>query len=165
MNEKKLLVIFLTITFVLLFGGIFLVSRNTSTPTVSASENAKAETAGSASVEFGQVAYNGANVERTFTIKNTGTDVLKIYNIKTSCHCTTAYVKINGSDSPTFGMSTLSSWVGEIKPGNTAKVKAIFDPKYHGLQGVGPVARYISVETNDKNNSKLTFTLSGEVTK
>ena len=165
MNEKKLILIFLVVTVVLLFGGVFFIGNTTSTPVISASQNAKASMVGPNSIEFGQVNYNGDNVIKTFTVKNTGTDVLKIYNMKTSCHCTQAFATIDGNDSPNFGMNTLSSWVGEIKPGKTAKITANFDPKYHGLAGVGPITRYISAETNDSSNSKLTFTLIGTVTK
>lgn len=165
MNEKKFILIFLVVTIVLLFGGVFFIGNTTSTPVISSSQNARVLVVDPASVGFGQVNYNGNNVIKTFNIKNTGTDVLKIYNIKTSCHCTQAFATIDGNDSPNFGMNTLSSWIGEIKPGKAAKITANFDPKYHGLAGVGPITRYISVETNDSSNSKLTFTLTGTVTK
>ena len=42
---------------------------------------------------------------------------------------------------------------------------ATFDPAFHGPQGIGPVNRFVSVDTNDKNNSQLTFTVLGTIVK
>ena len=108
---------------------------------------------------------NKGNVTKSFAIKNTGTGILKIFNIKTSCHCTRAYITIEGVDSPSFGMSDLSSWVGEVVGGKEAKLTVVFDPAFHGPSGVGPINRFVSVETNDRANTKLTFTLTGVVIK
>lgn len=140
-------------------------TKTTNTPQISASQNAKAYVTEATSFDWGNIPMYKGNVLKTFTIKNTGTDTLKIYNIKTSCHCTKAYATINGIDSPRFGMSDLSSWAGEVPAGKEAKLTVVFDPAYHGLQGMGAVNRFVSVETNDKANPKLTFTLTGAVVK
>lgn len=165
MKDKQIIIGTVIATFIILSVGIVLVG-SLGTPQITATENAKAAILSQKSYDFGKVAYNGAKVQKTYIIKNSGTEILKLYNIKTSCHCTKAYATTpDGSESPYFGMSGVSSWVGEVSPGGQAKITAIFDPTYHGLQGAGPVIRYISVETNDKSNSKLTFTLAGIVTK
>ena len=98
-------------------------------------------------------------------LKNTGTDVLKLTKVKTSCHCTKAQVIINGNTSPSFGMNTVSPWVGEVAPGGEAQLNVVFDPAYHGPNSVGPITRYISVDTNDPSNPNLEFTLTATVTK
>lgn len=165
MNDKKIIISIIAVTVVILVGGVLVISANSSTSLVTASQNAKAYTVESTSFDWGKIQYNGGNVTKTFTIKNTGTDTLKIYNIKTSCHCTKAHLTINGKKSEDFGMSGVSSWVGDVATGKNAKLTVIFDPAYHGPGGLGPVSRFVSVETNDKGNPKLTFTLTGTVVK
>jgi len=165
MNEKKVIIMSVVLTIVLLFGGVFFLTKTTATPQISASQNAKAYVIDATSFDWGNIPmYKGLAI-KSFTIKNSGTDILKIFNIKTSCHCTKAYATINGVDSSRFGMSDLSSWIGEVAPGKEAKITAEFDPAYHGPTGVGPINRFVSVETNDKSNTKLTFTLTGNVVK
>jgi len=165
MNDKKLIIILIISTLALLFGGIFFLTKTTNTPQITTSQNAKAYVADPTSFDWGPIPMNKGNVTKVFTIKNTGTDTLKLFNIKTSCHCTKAYATINGSDSQSFGMDSLSSWVGEVSAGKDAKLTVVFDPAYHGPSGMGAVNRFVSVETNDKANAKLTFTLTGAVVK
>lgn len=164
-SEKKISLLIVLISVAILFGGIILVSGSpTSTPSVVASVNAKAS-ANTESFNWGNIPINGGYATKTFNIKNTGTETLKLFNIKTSCHCTKAHLTIEGRDSPDFGMSGISPYVGEVKPGNEAKLTVVFDPAFHGPQGTGPIERYVSVETNDQSRQKLTFTLSGVVVK
>lgn len=165
MSEKKVIIIMVISTVILLFGGIFFLTKTTSTSQITASQNARAYTVDPTSFDWGTIPMNKGNITKTFIIKNTGTDTLKLFNVKTSCHCTKAYVTINGNDSPSFGMDSLSSWTGEVPAGKEAKLTVVFDPAFHGPQGIGPINRFVSVETNDKANAKLTFTLTGTVVK
>lgn len=165
MNDKKVIIIGILSTIILLFGGIFFLTKTTGNPQIAASQNAKAYVLDPTSFDWGTIPMDKGNKIKAFTIKNTGTDTLKLYNIKTSCHCTTAFVTINGVDSPSFGMDNLSSWVGEVPKGSESKLTVVFDPAYHGPQGTGPMNRFVSVETNDKANTKLTFTVTGNVVK
>ncbi|MCL5073739.1 MAG: DUF1573 domain-containing protein [Actinobacteria bacterium] len=165
MTEKKIVIGIIIATLVILVGGIFLVSGNSSTSaTVTTSQNAKA-TVDNKSYDWGNIPFKGGNVSKTFIIKNTGSGTLKLSNIKTSCHCTKAQVKIGSTTSPSFGMNSVSSWVGDVPPGQEAQLEVIFDPAYHGPQGVGPITRLVSVETNDATNSKMEFSLTGTVIK
>lgn len=164
LGEKSIFLILLISTVVILFGGVFLVSSTTGTPQVTSSENARALVE-NASYDWGSIPINGGNVKKTFTIKNTGSSTLQLYNVKTSCHCTKAVVSVYGKDSPAFGMSGVSSWVGEVPSGKEAKLTVIFDPAFHGPNGAGPINRFVSVETNDKTNNKLSFSLTGTVVK
>lgn len=164
MNNKIIIGIVL-FTVSLLVGGIILLSGSGSTSaTITVSQNAKA-TVGQKNYDWGQINMKDGNVSKTFAIKNTGTDTLKLTNIKTSCHCTKAQVKINNTSSPFFGMNNVSSWIGEVVPGQEAQLEVVFDPAYHGPQGVGPINRLVAVETNDKNNSRIEFSLTGTVYK
>lgn len=165
MSDKKLTLILILLTIGVLFGGIYVLSATTNSAQVTVSQSAKAYVAESTSFDWGSIPMYKGYAQKVFTIKNTGTDILKLYNVKTSCHCTKAYITVNGTDSPSFGMDSLSSWVGEVPKGAEARLTVLFDPAYHGPQGTGPINRFVSVETNDKANTKLTFTLTGTVVK
>jgi hypothetical protein len=165
MSEKKIIIGVIVFTMLLLIGGVVLLSGGSSTSaTVTTSQNAKA-TVDQKNFDWGQINMKGGNVSKTFTIKNTGTDALKLTNIKTSCHCTKAQVKIGNNSSPYFGMNSVSPWIGEVPPGQEAQLEVIFDPAYHGPQGVGPINRLVAVETNDKSSSRIEFSLTGTVYK
>ena len=162
--EKKLIILTIVSTIIIVVAGSVWLSSS-SAPQISASQNAKAYVISPTSADWGQIPMYKGTVTKEFTLKNTGTDTLKLFNIKTSCHCTKAHMTIDSNDSPDFGMDSYSSWVGEVAPGKEAKLSVIFDPAYHGPQGVGPISRFVSVETNDKTNPKLTFTVTGTVFK
>ena len=166
MNDKKIIILMILSIVIILLGAIFIVGPGSSgTPSVSASNNAKAYTLDPTSFDWGIIDFNSDIATKEFKIKNKGTDVLKLYNIRTSCHCTKAQIVVEGDESPYFGMSGVSSWIGEVKPGKEARLIVKFDQRYHGPQGVGLINRFVSIETNDKGNPKLTFTLTGNVVK
>lgn len=165
MNNKKLIIGFIALTLLILGGGIFVLSSTSATPAkITASQNAKVEVP-EKTFDWGNIPYSGGNATKTFAIKNSGTDVLQLSGIKTSCTCTKAQVSIDGKTSPYFSMHSTSSWIGEVAPGKEAQLTVIFDPAFHGPTGVGPVERLISVETNDIQNPKLEFSLKGVVVK
>ena len=163
-GEKKTVIIFVLITALILVGGVFLLSKSGASASIAKSQNAKAGV-DQLNYDFGQVNMKDGNVSKTFTIRNTGTDVLKLTKIRTSCHCTKAQLKIGETLSPFFGMSSVSSWICEVPPGQEAKLEVIFDPAYHGPQGIGPINRLVAVETNDSARSRIEFSLTGIVVK
>jgi len=151
-------------TIVIMAGGIILVGiSNQNSLQVKTSNTAKAYVADPTSYDWGNIAYSGPKAKKSFTIKNTGTTILELYNISTSCHCTQAILTIDGQDSPEFRMGNISSYVGKVKPGDNATLTVIFDPAFHGPSGIGPINRFVEVETNDRSTPKLTFTLTGVV--
>ncbi len=165
MNDKKIIIGFVIFTLLILGGGIYILSQTTTSPAaVNLSQNAKASV-DQKTYDWGQIPYSGPDATKTFTIKNTGTDILKLTNIKTSCACTNAQLTIEGKISPKFGMHTTSSWVGEVPPGKEAQLIVVFDQDFHGPTGVGPIERLISVQTNDSSNPNLEFSLKGVVVK
>ena len=163
MNDKKIIIAGIILTFLLLSGGVLILS-NTIPSQISPSQNAKV-VIDQKTYDWGTILYNGGNATKTFVIKSTGTDTLKLSNIKTSCTCTKAQVTIEGKSSPDFSMHSTSSWVGEVSPGKEANLTVIFDPTFHGPTGIGPIERLVSVETNDSSNPKLEFSLKGTVVK
>ncbi len=165
MSNKKILIGFIVVTFLILGGGVFILSKTSIVGQVNGvSANAKF-LAPEKSFDWGQIALSGPDATKTFIIKNTGTDTLKLTNIKTSCACTKAQMVIDGKSSPFFGMHTPSSWVGEVLPGKEASLTVIFDPDFHGPSGIGAIERLISLETNDAENQKVEFSLKGVVFK
>ena len=159
---SKFLIGSIIATIVILFGGVFLVSKIGNTPQLEVAQEA------SLSIEetshtWGDIGINDGNVQKTFIIKNSGPGTLELANIATSCMCTTAQVIIDGKPSPHFGMHSKSGWVGEVSPNGEAELIVEFDPAFHGPSGVGQITRQINLETNDANQPKLTFNLTANV--
>lgn len=115
--------------------------------------------------DWGTIDYDGGMATKTFTIKNTSNSVLKLYDVQTSCMCTTAQLKTPQITSQKFKMHEASADIIAVNPGETAELIVEFDPAFHGPSGVGPVTRIITMSTNDTKNSTLTFNLMGNVIK
>lgn len=165
MNDKKIVIGLIVITLLVLGGGIFVLSSTSATPAkITASQNAKAEVP-ERTFDWGNITYSGEKATKTFTIKNSGSDALKLSGVKTSCTCTKAQISIDGKVSPYFSMHSTSGWAGEIPPGKEAKLLVIFDQAFHGPSGVGPIERLVSLNTNDVQNSTIEFSLRGVVVK
>lgn len=163
MDNKKIVIGFIIVTVLMLGIGIYVLSAGTPAP-VTLSQNARAEVP-EKTFEWGNIPINGGDATKTFTIKNIGSDVLKLTGVKTSCTCTKAQISIDGKTSPYFSMHATSSWVGEVPPGKEAQLTVIFDPAFHGPTGTGPVERLVSLKTNDTQNSNIEFSLKGVVVK
>lgn len=97
-----------------------------------------------------------------FKVKNGGKSPLVITSITTSCHCTTAVMKIPGkSDSPAFAMHSMDAWQGEIASGEGAVLEVIYEPAKMPVKG--PINRIIYLRTNDPNNPDPKFEINAEV--
>lgn len=113
--------------------------------------------------DIGDIEMTQGLVKRNYEVKNTGSGPLKITGIITSCHCTTAVLKVGDRISPSFGMESMSFWSQEILAGQTAFLEVTFDPNYHGDAGMGPVTRGIYISSNDPENKKVELLLSANV--
>ncbi|MBI2334554.1 DUF1573 domain-containing protein [Candidatus Daviesbacteria bacterium] len=166
MIDKKIIFGIMLITILILGGGMFLLSQTTSTKPQNAtlSQNVKIEVP-EKTFDWGEIKYSKGNATKTFVIKNIGSDLLKLYNVKTSCACTNANLTIDNKVSPEFGMHTQSAWVGELPVGKEAILTVIFDPTFHGPTALGPMERLISMQTNDLSSPTLEFKLTGNVVK
>jgi hypothetical protein len=86
---------------------------------------------------FGEVA-EGDKVEHVFKFKNTGSNPLKVNNVKPSCGCTTP------------------DWTkDEVAPGGEGFVKVEFDSK--GKRGVQKKSVTVTFENTDPKNKILSF--------
>lgn len=115
--------------------------------------------------DLGNISMAAGLVKKTFEIKNNGSGNLKIDDIQTSCHCTTAVLKIGDKKSPEFGMNGSGLWSQNISPDQMAYLEATFDPAYHGPQGIGSAVRAVYLSTNDPENKKVEVRLITNVTR
>lgn len=168
MSGNKLLVGIGLATVLFLVGAVFLLSKTSSQKADLAKIiGAKIETP-ETSFDFKDIPYGGGNAVHEFKVKNAGDKNLQIANLATSCACSKTYFKSAKGESQKFsmkGMSAPSDWTGVLSPGEEGQVVAIFDPTYHGPQGVGPISRVVSFETNDPDHPYVELNFSGTVVK
>lgn len=165
--DKRFLLIISLLTAVVLFGGVFLFSNSSGPASVEKTIGAQIQTFHK-DFDFKNIKYDGGKVTHAFPIKNNGYKDLTVANLSTSCMCTQVYLKKGEEKSPSFGMkghASVSDWKGVLKPKEEAEVVVVFDPVAHGPQGVGPVSRLVSFESNDPENPYVEFAFSGVVVK
>lgn len=115
-------------------------------------------------IDLGQVSIVKGEVEASFKIKNVGQSDLVISGLETSCGCTTAFLTVDGQNSPVFGMSdNPTDWSATLNPDQEAELVAIFDPAHHGPEGVGMVTRTVSIKSSDLIDSFKKIQLEAEV--
>lgn len=164
MKIDKLAIFLIGITFLFVIGAVYIVSALTQTAAVEASADIKIAT-DKTSHDWGDIGINNGKVSAIFEITNNGAETLKLYNVETSCTCTTAKITLNDKKSPTYSMHTKSDYVMEVPPGDTAQVEAVYDPLFHGPTGVGQITRSVNLSTNSTSQPVLNFTLIANVTK
>jgi archaellum component FlaG (FlaF/FlaG flagellin family) len=163
MNNKKLIIIIVIFTLLSIAGVVLAISKMTAQPAVNKTANAKISVA-QTNHDWGEIKMNDGNVTKTFTIANTGSETLELFNVKTSCTCTTAIFKDGDKTSPTFGMHTTSNYIQTVEPGQSTQLEVIYDPAFHGPNGIGAITRQVTLETNDLSSPQLTFNLKALVT-
>jgi hypothetical protein len=166
MFEKTFIIGIVVVTLLIVGGGILLSSKSSNTPNTASSFT----TGGKAIVDnnftdWGKIVMGGGNKEEMFVVRNEGDTPLKLRNARTSCHCTVTTIFIDGNSSDKFGMNGSGTWVGEIPPNSKADITVIFDPAFHGPKGVGPIERYVQIQTSDPNMKTIDFTVKGVVEK
>lgn len=117
--------------------------------------------------DFGIISMKNGDVSHVFEIKNDGAEPVIIEKIYTSCMCTIAYITdSSGKRYGGFGMPGHGLFSGTniaVRPGESATVEAIFDPKAHGPSGVGLAERSIYLETNSVKLPKLELSFRATV--
>jgi len=110
--------------------------------------------------DFGKISLKDV-AKHDFKIKNVGKSPLVITDIMTSCHCTTALLKISGQpDSPEFSMG-MSDWKGEIAVGAEATLETIYKPAVMPVNG--QVSRVVTLRTNDPTHKEVQLELLANV--
>lgn len=101
-----------------------------------------------ATFDFGQVLY-GDVPQHTFTVKNTGDQVLEIDGVTTSCACTSGEVSAT-----------------TIAPGAQVNLVVSFDPAVHGDDtDMGPLTRTVYIATNDVHQPEAEAKIYADVYK
>ncbi|MDX1643727.1 MAG: DUF1573 domain-containing protein [Thermoanaerobaculia bacterium] len=87
------------------------------------------------------IVQSGSTVEHTFTLRNDGDASLEILEVDPDCGCTVA------------------EYDAVIPPGASGRITAVMDVTAF----VGPIAKYLRVVTNDRQNPELTLAIKAEV--
>ena len=154
----------IVVTILLLAGMVFIGTKNGATPNVTSSDQIEIAT-DSTKYDWGNIEYSDGIVSKIFNIKNNSDSILKLYNVTTSCMCTTAQLVTPNNKSGKFGMNTKSTAVFEVNPGETAQLVVEFDPAFHGPSGVGAINRTVTINTNSSQTPELSFQVEGFVVK
>lgn len=112
------------------------------------------------SFDFGRISMAAGNVSHSFGIKNNGAEPINISKIYTSCMCTTARLETMEGQTPFFGMpghGFTPKIKREIKAGEEAVIEVIFDPAAHGPAGVGPISRFVYLESGEGKPFEFSF--------
>lgn len=117
-----------------------------------------------ASFNFGKVSKKQGKIIKVFKLYNKGSTELIITNIRVSCSCVTASLKVGKNKSPYFGMAGAgSSWKQEVAAGGSGELEVILDLT-HPSMAPGKEVRDIFVASNDPVYPQLTLRVELEVT-
>ena len=162
-SDTKIIIGAIAVSVIIIVGAIFALGKDTAP---------KRDSLGEASMtidktfeDFGDM-KGDAERTATFTITNTSDEVLRIWNIATSCDCTFASITINGQETGEFNMpmhmsSTLKNWIGEVPAKQTATLKVTYKPKVMPVTGV--VTRQVNFATNDPKNQSVEVSVKANV--
>ncbi|MDP2637303.1 MAG: DUF1573 domain-containing protein [bacterium] len=109
---------------------------------------------------FGTISMAEGKVNHEYVVTNQGSEPVTIGKVYTSCMCTEALVEKDGKTYGPYGMAGhgFMSKVGvTLEPGESMRVKAVFDPAAHGPAGVGMVERVVIIENSAGSNMELRF--------
>lgn len=112
------------------------------------------------SYDFGDIDIFAGKVETTYTLKNEGTEDVRITSAVTSCMCTEG--EIGGMR---FGMHSATGKRVIIKAGEEKILTAIYDPLAHGPNDTGKITRELTLMTNSTQTPEITVKLNANVVK
>ena len=95
--------------------------------------------------DFGVIPQLGGTVKTDFTITNSGTEVLEIGQITTSCSCTSASVAKN-----------------KLQVGESTKLTVVFDPDFHD-EPLDVFKRTVFIPTNDPHNPEVEVSVQVDI--
>lgn len=111
-------------------------------PVAAAFSQPKIQASGGTTFDFGD-AFTGTKVDRVVTVRNVGTDTLRISDVKAGCGCTAAL------------MTTKN-----IAPRDSGKLSIVFDTHNYGGS---KATKQVYISSNDTAQPKLTITFSVNV--
>lgn len=118
----------------------------------------------SSSFNFGKVSKKQGTKVKVFKLYNKGNSDLIITNIRVSCSCVTASLKVDKNKSPYFGIAGAGpGWQVAIKPGSSGELEVVADLA-HPSMGIGRQMRDIFVASNDSVYPEVSLRVEAEVT-
>lgn len=121
-------------------------------PTGTSTANAAVLTTPETSFDFGRISMAAGKVRHSFTVKNDGSETVRMGRLYTSCMCTQATWIENGERLGPFGMpghGFVPPLRQELAPGQMATIEVEFDPAAHGPAGVGKIQRQVLLESEN----------------
>ena len=101
------------------------------------------------SFNFGQVSKKQRKITKIFKLYNKGTEDLTITNIRVSCNCVAASLRVGKNRSPSFGVGGATpGWRSVIEPGKSGGLEVELDLA-HPSMAVGKEIRDIFISSND----------------
>jgi len=95
--------------------------------------------------DFGIIPQFGGTVEASFIVRNSGTEMLEIGQITTSCSCTSASISND-----------------QIASGEAAILTVVFDPNFHG-EPLDVFKRTVFIPTNDPNTPEAEISIQVDI--
>jgi len=113
---------------------------------------------------FGKASKAEGNKVKTFKLYNKGNARLIITNIRVSCSCITASLKVGRNRSTYFGIAGASpGWQAVIEPGASGELEVALDLADPSM-GAGKQVRDIFVASNDPVYPEVSIRVEVEVT-
>lgn len=117
-----------------------------------------------ASFHFGKVSKRQGKISKIFKVYNEGNTELIIINIRVSCACVTASLRVGENKSPYFGIEgAKSGWQEKIKPQESAELEVVFDLTDPAM-AVGKQTRSIFIASNDPLYPETSIRVEVEIT-
>ena len=109
-----------------------------------------------ASFNFGEASKKKGAIRQAFKLYNKGNSSLVITNVRISCDCVTASLKVGDTKSPVFGVMGArdSGWQAVIEPGKSAELEVTLDLAHSSMEAGKKEARDIFIASNDPLNSQ-----------
>lgn len=115
------------------------------------------------SFDFGKVSRKQGKIKKIFKLHNKGASLLIISNIKASCGCVAASLKVGKSKSPYFGTDGApKGWQIGINPNETGELEFVLDLHHRSVK-IGPLLRGTTIFSNDPIYPEIFVKIEAEV--
>jgi len=115
------------------------------------------------SFNFGQVSKKQGIAKRTIGIYNKGNKDLIITDLKASCSCTTASLKVGKNKGPAFGSAgAVAGWNMVIEPNKSGELEIDFDAANPAIKA-GKISRNLVISSNDPLYAQLSIQFEAQV--
>ncbi|MEW6074852.1 MAG: DUF1573 domain-containing protein [Candidatus Omnitrophota bacterium] len=116
-----------------------------------------------ASFNFGKVRKKQGEIRKSFKVYNKGNSDLVITNIRVSCSCVGASLRVGKDKSPYFGIAgAASGWQAVITPGKSGVLEVLLDVA-HPSMTKGRQVRDIFIASNDPLYSEVALRIEADV--